>query len=141
MLRILRLGCIFASFLFALSAAQTPNLENELKSVLERNIKAANEEDIVGYLLTVHLESPVYGVTQDVLEPQFATYDLAFELLELRLLTVDGEYAFARGRQRTTKLAGPDFTDGVTDSVYVFRREGGAWKLWQQSPLETLPTR
>lgn len=116
--------------------AQDAEVEGAVTEVLRANFIAANEEDVVGYLLTVHFDSPVYEVTQDALQPQFRNYDLAFELLELRLLSVDGDYAFARGKQKVTKLGESDFEDNITDALYIFRQEVGVWKLWQQSPLE-----
>ena len=79
----------------------------------------------------------MYGVTQDVLTPQFETYDFAYKLLDFHLLSLDGEYAVGRGSQQIVKLRGPAFEDSTTDALYVFRQEAGAWKLWQQSPLET----
>lgn len=129
---------VFVALLLVIFCAALAQAEVEaaLQTVLEQNFRAANDEDVVGYLLTVHFDSPVYAVTQEALQPQFSTYDLNFELLELRLLSVDGDYAFARGRQRTTKRGESDFQDNITDALYVFRREAGAWKLWQQSPLE-----
>lgn len=136
------------AFVFSLSAqaqgaeetqvsAELTALEAQLRGVLEENVRAANAEDAVGYLLTLHFESPVYGVTQDVLTPQFETYDFAYKLLDFHLLSLDGEYAVGRGSQQIVKLRGPAFEDSTTDALYVFRQEAGAWKLWQQSPLET----
>lgn len=123
-------------WLLTLAHAQDADIEAAVQATLRQNFNAANEEDVVGYLLTVHFDSPVYSVTQTALQPQFRNYDLAFELLELRLLSLDGDYAIARGKQRVTKLDESDFQDNITEAIYIFRQEAGVWKLWQQSPLE-----
>jgi hypothetical protein len=34
-------------------------------------------------------------------------------------------------------VSGPAFKNNIIDSIYVFRKEGGKWKLWQQVVLET----
>ena len=138
-LRIFALLLLASCFLLPIASAQNTDsaeVEAAIQTTLEQNFTAANEEDVVGYLLTVHFDSPVYVVTQDALEPQFRRYDLDFELLELRLLTVDGDYAVARGKQKVTKLGESDFEDNITEALYVFHQELGVWKLWQQSPLE-----
>jgi len=138
----LKIVCFFFllsfSFFLPITLAQNTDTEVEaaIQTTLEQNFTAANEEDVVGYLLTVHFDSSVYVVTQDALEPQFRRYDLSFELLELRLLSIDGDYAVARGTQKVTKLGESDFEDNITEALYIFRQELGVWKLWQQSPLE-----
>ena len=127
-------GTLHAGWVYGAAYTQNAEVEAAIRTTLEQNFSAANAEDVVGYLLTVHFDSPVYEVTQDALQPQFRNFDLAFELLELRLLSVDGDYAVARGKQKVTKLDASDFEDNMTEAIYIFRREAGIWKLWQQSP-------
>jgi hypothetical protein len=86
---------------------------------------------------TIHSQSPAYIASAQTLKQLFGYYDLKHELLFFRYIGVDGEYAVARGEQKTEKLKGPAFRDNILDSIYIFRKEKGKWKLCQQAVLES----
>ena len=129
-----------AAVLLALSAgplwAAEKEVEAELKAVVVANMEAAEKKDLEGIKATVHTQSPAYLGTVDAMRKLFEHYDLRYELVSLRYVGSDGDYAFAHGSQKTKKVQGPAFKDNTVDSVYVFRKEEGKWKLWQQAVLE-----
>jgi len=85
---------------------------------------------------TIHTQSPVYLATKQQTASVFANYDLRYELLSFKFIGIDGRYAVARIKQRTTKEAGPAFRDNEIDMIPVFRKENGQWKYWNQVILE-----
>ncbi len=112
-------------------------LEQSLKEVIVRNFMATEAMDVDGIGKTLHSRSPVREGSLQVMKGLLARHRLRAELLEFRIVGVDGDYAVARGKQKITSVGTTQSSGSVTDCVYVFRREAGDWKLWQQCPLET----
>ncbi len=112
-------------------------LEAKLREVIIENFAASQRKDMEGIKRTIHSQSPAYITSAQTLKQLFDYYDLKYELLSFRYIGADGEYAIARGEQKTIKLKGPAFKDNVLDSIYIFRKENGEWKLWQQAVLES----
>ncbi|MFO7870479.1 MAG: hypothetical protein R6V03_03490 [Kiritimatiellia bacterium] len=111
-------------------------LEAELREVVLRNLEATENEDLEKLKGTIHTASPARLTSVQATKRMLAYFDFDYELLYFSYVGSDGKYALARGRQKTVKTAGPAFQDNVLDSIYVFRREEGEWKLWMQSVLE-----
>ena len=40
------------------------------------------------------------------------------------------DFAFGKARHRFLRIAGMKFFEEFAEVSYVFRKEGGAWKLW-----------
>ncbi len=104
---------------------------------MDANFAATQKEDMEAVKQTIHTQSPVYIPSLKTTEQLFGYYDLKVELLYFRYTGSDGEYAIARAKQKTIKVKGPAFKNNIIDSIYIFRKETGKWKIWQQSVLET----
>jgi ketosteroid isomerase-like protein len=119
-------------------AAEDPKtVESQLRAVVLSNFVASAREDVNAVRATLHPQSPVFKSSLHACQQVFDYYDLQYELLSFRYLLADGDYAVARGRQKTTKTEGEPFKDNLMDCLYVFKRDAGEWKLWQQTVLET----
>jgi len=125
---------IFASA--TLVFAQEADISTILKKVVTDNFEAYQVEDLDAVLLTVHSQAPGYEPTKQVSQQLFPQYDLKYELLNFKYLTIDGAYAFARARQKTEKISGPAFRDNIIDIVFAFKKENNAWKFWSQVVLD-----
>lgn len=138
------LGALLAALLLAGAAGAAPpplppGLETELRRVTERNLLAAEEEDLELYAATLHPASPHYAPTVEMLGPHFEAYDLRYRLLEFTLVAFDGEYTYARVEQETRKRAGAEFLDNVAEQLWVYRPHGDTWKVWGTTLLEFDP--
>ncbi len=122
--------------LSAQNSARDQNLDSALRKVINENFDAYEKEDLDRVLATVHTKSFGYQSTKQATIEIFSAYDLHYELLESRLLSLDGEYAVVRARQKTTKRNGPEFRDNILDTVMVFKQEDGRWKFWTQAILD-----
>jgi hypothetical protein len=111
--------------------------EAALRAVVTSNFAASAAEDVNAVRATLHTQSPVFKSSLRACQQIFDYFDLKHELVSFRFLLADGEYAVARGEQKTTKLDGDDFKNNVMDCLFVFRQEAGNWRLWQQTVLET----
>ena len=116
--------------------SEDKNVEAELKTLMMENIKATEAEDKSAMLATIHTESPNYAQTEILTTQMFGTYKLKYELLQFQYVGMEGEYAIARYKFSTKKVAGGEFKDNIVDSLHIFRQENGSWKIWSMAILE-----
>jgi hypothetical protein len=129
---------VFSVASLAHSAENTDSeLEAVLKSIVETNFSATEMEDIDTIKKTMHTQSPAYVPTIQTIQQMFDHYDFKVSIVSFRYIGTDEPYAIARVEQKTEKVKGPAFTNNIIDSIFIFRKENGSWKLWQQSILET----
>ena len=104
---------------------------------MEQNIRGAEAEDVDAMMKTIHSGSPLYQTTRQQVAQVFGRgLNLKYQLVSLKYLATDGEFAFARVRQRTTKTPADSFRSNEMDMVVAFREEDDAWKFWNQAVLE-----
>jgi hypothetical protein len=114
-----------------------PTVEAELRRTMEQNIRGAEAEDVDAMMKTIHSGSPLYQTTRQQVAQVFGRgLNLKYQLVSLKYLATDGEFAFARVRQRTTKTPADSFRSNEMDMVVAFREEDDAWKFWNQAVLE-----
>ena len=112
-------------------------IESQLKNTMVENIKSTEAEDIEGTMKTVHSKSPLYQATKKQLTQLFGKHrGLKYELISLKYLATDGDYAIARVRQRTTQTPPVNVKNNESDMIVAFRKEGDTWKFWNQAILE-----
>ncbi len=112
-------------------------IEARLKDVMLENIKSTEAENLVGTMKTIHTKSPLYQPTRKQLSQLFSKHPgVKYELISLKYLTTDGDYAIARVLQRTTQTPPVNIRNNETDMMVAFRKEGGTWKFWTQALLE-----
>jgi hypothetical protein len=121
--------------LAATAGAADDKLAASLRVVAEENVRAYEAEDVDGVLRTMHTRSPEYDPTRAALPEQFKEQDLTVKLVDFRYMGHDDEFAIARVKTMVAGTPGSGFQDNVTDSVLLFHREGGLWKLWSDEVL------
>ena len=120
------------------SAAATPSMSPI--DVIHRNMEAMNDEDIAGYMATIHPQGSGYAQTEAVLAELFETYDLSTTLTDVRLESETADEARVYALMTTRRLSGPDFNNNRIDVVFVLRKHHGEWKFFNQDVLDiTLP--
>jgi hypothetical protein len=110
-------------------------LAKSLLAVLNAQFAAIDRGDVDAALATIHSASPFYAQTRRALRDLASAGKLHSEVSDFKLIGVDGDYAFARCSEKTTKVSGPEFRDNARDVVEVFRKEGDAWKQWTTAVL------
>ncbi len=118
------------------SAFGQEDISKAIHQTILKNLKAGQAEDLPAMMKTIHSQSPVYQSTKERTPAIFKAYKLDYRLLSYKYIGRDGEYAFARTRHRTRKIAGPALRDNEVDTIQIFRKEKGEWKLWNQAILE-----
>jgi len=132
------LAAVTAALVWPLASfADNESTATELRDLTIQNMKACQDEDLDAAMSTLHSQSPAYLPTKQQTSILFENFDLKYELAAFKYIGQDGEYAVARIKQKTTKVAGPAFQNNVTDLIAVFRKENGHWKFWNQIILGT----
>src|SRR5271157_6533968 len=123
-LRLLALAClVLVQRPWALAQEKTvaesdKGIEAQLKDAMLENIKSTQAEDIDGTMKTIHSKSPLYQSTRKQLSQMFSKHlGVKYELISLKYLATDGDYAIARVHQRTTQTPPVNIKNNETDII------------------------
>lgn len=111
--------------------------EAEALALLHRQLELLEEENIGGFLATLHPDSPRYADTRAAIEPVFELYELDFELESVEVLTIDAGEARLRAVQVTRKVSGPELADTRLTAVHTLRKTSNGWKLYDSAVEST----
>ncbi len=117
------------------ASAAAPIDEAAVLAAVRANMAALEDEDLDGYLATIHEDAPGFGSTRKIVAQLFEDYDLAYELEKLELVEDEGDEAPAPGEakvsfvQVTRKIKGGEFRDNRVTGVHTLKTSDGAWKL------------
>jgi tetratricopeptide (TPR) repeat protein len=110
----------------------TPTTE-ELFNVLYLNARAANSENTVAYMATIHPDSPLYQQTETGMKKAFADYDLEFYFSNLELRSLKPDEARIHFTLSTRKRAGPAFRNNIVIGTMILKPDNGEkWKIFNQ---------
>ena len=119
------------------AAESAKGIEAQLKDAMMENIKSTEAEDVDGTMKTIHSKSPLYQATRKQVSQIFGKHlGLKYELISLKYLATDGDYAIARVLQRTSQPPPVNIKNNESDMMVAFRKESGTWKFWNQALLE-----
>jgi hypothetical protein len=119
------------------AAKSTSGVEAQLRDVMMENIKSTQAEDADATMKTIHSKSPVYQASKKQVSQLFGKHmGLKYELISLKHIATDGDYAIARVRQRTTQTPPKNIKNNEMDMLVAFRQEGDTWKFWNQAILQ-----
>lgn len=109
----------------------SPDERQAIMSVLRANIKAAENEDINGFMRTIHPDSPAFESTRSFMKQAFAEYDFSYEIVEANVLEVSGDVARVSYIQITRKKSGPDaIADNQMQGEHILKKTDGRWKIY-----------
>ncbi len=117
------------------SVYANPATEAEIEKAINDNLTYLQEEDVEKSMSTIHSQSLSYLPTKNIISQLFGTYKLSYEIISYDFIASDSDLAYARVKQRTTKISGPAFKNNEIDMVQIFKQESGKWKLWSQANM------
>jgi hypothetical protein len=112
-------------------ANPTPTAD-QLFNVLYQNSRAANLEDVAGYMATIHSKSPLYNTTEETLPQIFSIYNLEFYFYDLQVISLKANEARIHFALSTRRLGGPAFQNNVVVGTMILRPDEGVWKIYDQ---------
>ena len=111
------------------------NTSELIKEVIQINLKYCQEENLKGIMSTIHTKSVLYIPTKKFMKQLIPVYDLEYKLLKYEFIGQDEEYAYAKVLQSTKKISGKKFNNNELETLHIFKKEAGKWKLWSQASL------
>jgi hypothetical protein len=135
--------CLLLALATAAPAQQKPatkasaSTETDLRKTMLENTRSTEAEDLDSMMKTIHSGSPLFQQARQQVSQIFGKgLGLRYQLVSFKYLSTDGDYAFARVRQRTTKTPADTFRNNEIDMIVAFRKEDDTWKFWNQAILE-----
>jgi hypothetical protein len=101
-----------------------------IRSVLQENARTLEQENLDGYMDTIHPESPLYDSTEDRTRQLFQQYDINVEMT-IESITVDGETAEAQVAQTTELSSESSGTQSNRRQLtHELRTYQGEWRIY-----------
>ncbi|MGV8118254.1 MAG: protein kinase [Candidatus Xenobiia bacterium LiM19] len=105
--------------------------EQEIVDVLNENLRAAQEENLNRYMATIHEESANYESMRTQVKSIFETFDLSYEIKEMKIISSSPDMADVEFILVTRKINGPEiFNDNEMSGEYILKKSGGKWKIF-----------
>jgi hypothetical protein len=104
--------------------------EQEIKDVIYKNIQAGNNEDVAAYMSTIDKENKNYGRMEEMMNKIYSTYDLSYQVKDLKIIELKDNEAKVQFVQITKKIKGPTFRDNRILGIYTFHKTNGEWKIY-----------
>ncbi len=101
-----------------------------LRGMLEAQTQAKQDENLAAVF--ANADRMVALRQQARFRKIFAAYDLRYSLDDFKLLYSDEGIAIARFQQTVRKTSGPTFKDNQKDSLQVFVKREGEWRIFEQ---------
>lgn len=114
---------------------QLATIEAEIKAIMDENLKSLQDENMDAMMATIHTDAPSKSQMKKIMTRIFKNYDLKYEILSYKFITFDGELAYVRVNQRTSKISGPTFKNNELEQVNILKRDEGKWKILTSAQL------
>ena len=104
--------------------------EQAIKDVIYKNIQAGNDEDIAAYISTMDKDYRNYDRLEDMMRTIFQTYDLNYQVKDLKVIELKDNEAKVQYVQITKKIKGPNFRDNRIEGIHTLHKKDGEWKIY-----------
>ena len=110
----------------------------EAFGIIKENLDATQAEDKERVLRTIHEESPQLKSTKEGMEFVFKTFEMAYELEDMQLISANEDEVKVLFKQTTKSLRGTWFTDMRSIGIHTLKRsKDGKLKLFSSEYLQT----
>ncbi len=114
---------------------QLATIEADIKTIMEANLKSLQDENMDAMMATIHPDSSSKSQMKQIMTRIFKNYDLKYEILSYKFIAYDGELAYVRVNQRTSKISGPAFKNNELEQVNILKKDSGSWKILTSAQL------
>ncbi len=114
---------------------QLATIEADVKTIMDANLKSLQDENMEAMMATIHPESSSKLQMKKIMTRIFKNYDLKYEILSYKFITYDGELAYVRVNQRTSKISGSTFRNNEVELVNILKQDNGSWKILTSAQL------
>lgn len=104
--------------------------EQAIKDVIHKYIEAGNNEDVAEYMSTMDKDNRIYDRLEDMMNKIFSTYDLHYQVKDIKITELKEDEAKVQFVQITKKIKGPTFRDSRMEGVHTLHKTNGEWKIY-----------
>jgi PBP1b-binding outer membrane lipoprotein LpoB len=104
--------------------------EQAVKDVIMKNTQAGNDEDVAAYISTMDKDNKNFDHMEDMMNTIFSTYDLNYQVKDLKIIELNDNEAKVQFVQITKKLKGPTFRDNRIEGVHTLHKTSDGWKIY-----------
>ena len=115
------------------------DLVSRVVDLFSEFVHCQNQKDLPGIQQCLHEGSVAAAVLLRNFEKMFDRFTLDIRIRATHFVGSEGDYAYCRVEQTIEKVTGPELANTEVENLAVFRRDHGAWKLWQCVPLVMRP--
>ena len=134
---------VLSALLSLVAVASVPAIageREEIGAVYTAHLQGMKDKNLGAVIATLHPGSPAYGSAKAGVAQTMINFDLAYKITDFQLVGITGDFAVVRVVLETRKVGGEArFEDNALDSLQVFRKHDGKWKIWSSCVLEVRP--
>lgn len=109
--------------------------EEKVKILIEKNLRALEDEDLEGYMSTLSSDSPGFGWTKTSLRYSFDKYDLDYEIEEITITDMSETKAHVKVIKTIKPVNNSDFKPNRTEAIHTLIKKNGEWKIAKSEML------
>ena len=104
--------------------------DKDILKVIEKNLKAAEEEDFDAWIKTYHERARSCKARGSEMQECFRVYDMKYALEQAKVLDKSDDEARVWFIQVNETVSGPDNKDKKITGVHVLKKSYGKWKIY-----------
>ncbi len=116
--------------LFAGCGSDKSSEEQAVKDVIMKNTAAGNDEDVAAYISTMDKDNKNYDHLEDMMNTIFSTYDLNYQVKDMKVIELNDDEAKVQFVQITKKEKGPTFRNNRIEGIHILHKTDGQWKIY-----------
>jgi len=98
--------------------------------VIEKNLKAAEQEDFDAWIKTYHERARSCKARGSEMQECFRVYDMKYALEQAKVLDKSDDEAKVLFVQINKTVSGPDNNDKKITGVHIMKKSYGKWKIY-----------
>jgi hypothetical protein len=115
-------------------------IKNKILKVLQQNLEATQNEDVAAVLETIHEDSPQLSSTKGGMEYVFKSFDMEYELEDIKFISISNEEVKVIYQQTTKALSGTGFTNTRSIGIHTLKEsKDGKWKIFGTEYISSGP--
>jgi hypothetical protein len=108
-------------------------LDTAIRVPIEANLNAIESHDLIGYMATIHPDSPGYEESEAGMRGSFAEgYTIHYDVILGKATVQQNGFVRVPCVLIATKISGGLFQDYVATGSYIMRLDGTQWKIFDE---------
>ncbi|MEI8106358.1 MAG: hypothetical protein WCI46_00965 [Verrucomicrobiota bacterium] len=114
----------------SISCRQKATDKDAVFGVIHENVHALEKKDINTLMSTIHPDCATYAETRATVEQMFKSFDLKYEVSDLKIVNSNGSEVKVSFKQKTTQVGTQaDFNDNIVEGIHTLKLDRGNWKI------------